>query len=139
MTQSIIYTVEDDDDDRGFLLDAFEVNGCTKELVFFYSYEELLQVLDSLPDHNLPQLIILDNHIQSKSAVATIDLLLNNTRFRQVKLAIYTTSLPTKTCADYMAQGVHLCLEKGTTVEEIRVDISKFCQLAASSMESAAD
>ena len=138
MNLSIIFAVEDDADDRDFLQDAFELIGCTKEMIFYYSYEELLQAVDRLPDDKLPQLIILDNHMQGITAVATIELLLHNPRLPKVKLAIYTASLPAKTCEDYKAQGVHLCLQKGSTIEEIRADVLKFCQLAASSMEGEA-
>src|SRR5687768_7683270 len=98
MTHSRIFAVEDDADDRGFLQEAFDEIGCTKELHFFELYEELLMVINSVSQDKLPQLIILDNQIQHSSAVSTIDQLLQNPRLAQVKVAVYTTSLPTNMC-----------------------------------------
>ncbi|HEY1112693.1 MAG TPA: hypothetical protein VGE66_04005 [Chitinophagaceae bacterium] len=138
MTQSRIFAVEDDVEDRTFLQEAFKVNGCTKELLFLELFEELQMFLNNLSLDKLPQLIILDNYINSISAVSTIDLLVHNPRLAHVKLAIYTTSLPARTCADYIAQGVHLCLQKGSTAEQINEDVTKFCKLAASSIEGEA-
>jgi CheY-like chemotaxis protein len=132
MNQSRIFVVEDDADDRDFLTTALAILGCTNELVFFNSYEELLDYLDSLPIDKLPQLIILDNQIQSTNATDTVQQLLSNLRLQHVKLAIYTASLPAYICAAYTKQGVDLCLEKGSNMEEVNEDASKFCRLAAS-------
>lgn len=136
MNQSIIFVVEDDADDSDFLHDALELLGCAKDLLFFNSYEELLECLDKLPVDKLPHLIILETHIQGVNATSTVHELLSDIRLRPVKLAIYTASLPAYICERYIRQGVHLCLEKGSTMEAINKDASKFCCLAESALES---
>jgi CheY-like chemotaxis protein len=136
MNQSRIFVVEDDADDREFLQDALELLDCTNELVFFYSYEELLECLESLPVDKLPHLIVLENHIQSINAAVTVHQLLSNIRLLPVKLAIYTASLPACICERYTRQGVHLCVEKGSNMVAVNEDASQFCQLAARAQES---
>jgi CheY-like chemotaxis protein len=137
MNQSRIFVVEDDADDRDFLTTALGILGCTNDLVFFYSYKELLDYLDGLSIDKLPQLIILDNQIQSINATHTIQQLLSNLRLQHIKLAIYTASLPAYICAAYIKLGVDLCLEKGANMEEVNEDASKFCRLAASARAGA--
>lgn len=136
MKQAIIFVVEDDADDREFLHDALELLGCAKDLLFFNSYEELLERLDRMPVEQLPILIILESHIQGVNATDTVHELLSDLHFRHIKLAIYTASLPACICERYMKQGVHLCLEKGSNREAVNEDASKFCWLAASALES---
>lgn len=136
MNQFRIFVVEDDADDRDSLCDALELTGWTKELVFFNTYEGLLECLDGLPVNKLPQLVIQENDIQGINVTATVHQLLSNSRLLPVKSAIYTTSLPACICEYYTRQGVHLCLEKGFTMKADNEDASKFCQLTGSALEN---
>jgi CheY-like chemotaxis protein len=126
MKQYRIFTVEDDVDDRDFLREAFEENGCVEELLHFFSCKAFLQYINTVPDEILPHLIILENSIQGQNSIETVDCIKNNPRLAHIKMAIYTDSLQGKVKTEYMDRGVNLCMEKGNNMRALKEDVASF-------------
>jgi CheY-like chemotaxis protein len=124
-----IFTVEDDEDDRDFLQEAFAENGCIEELRHFFTYEALFQHIDTLPDEKLPQLIILDNQVQGAYGSTALETIKSNPRLSNVKLALYSSCLQASVKSGCISHGVNLCLEKGNSLQAIKDHVSRFCLL----------
>jgi CheY-like chemotaxis protein len=129
MNQYRIFTVEDDSDDRDFLKEAFDENGCVEELHHFFTYEALFLYMDTLPDAKLPHLIILDNQVQGADGNTAVESIKGNPRLSNIKLALYASCLQDRVKADCVAHGVNLCLEKGNSLQAINEDVSRFYRL----------
>jgi CheY-like chemotaxis protein len=126
MNQYRVFTVEDDADDRDFLQEAFDENGCAEELHHFFTYEALFQYIDRLPDEKLPHLIILDNQVQGTNGIMAVDTIKADPRLGTVKLALYSSCMQDKVKVDCMEHGINLCLEKGSSIQAIKDHVSMF-------------
>ena len=58
--KNIVFIVDDDPDDRQIILDAFIENDFNIDYVFIENGDQLIDTLGTLPNEQLPSLILLD-------------------------------------------------------------------------------
>lgn len=87
-----IIIVEDDEEDRMLLTEAFVPKGF-KEFLVLSSGPELLSYLDSLDDETyLPHLIITDLNMPIVSGFDLLKLIKSNPRYQRIEVIVFTTS-----------------------------------------------
>jgi CheY-like chemotaxis protein len=87
-----IIIVEDDEEDRMLLTEAFVPKGFNDFLVLS-SGPELLSYLDSLDDETyLPHLIITDLNMPFVSGFDLLRLIKSNPRYQQIEVIVFSTS-----------------------------------------------
>ena len=91
----LIMVAEDDADDRVLLSDAFAESGVQVEIEFVADGVELLARLaerDALPDHGLPDLVLLDLNMPRMDGREALRAIRDNDRLRHLPVIILTTS-----------------------------------------------
>ncbi|CCH53815.1 Response regulator rcp1 [Fibrisoma limi BUZ 3] len=89
---NVIFTADDDEDDRLLLKQAFDQQSPECQLVFFTDGDELLSALMNLPFGELPRLIILDLNMPRMSGFEVLKRLKAHPRLRIIPVVVMTTS-----------------------------------------------
>jgi CheY-like chemotaxis protein len=116
--------VDDDEDDRIFLDEAFLQLGYDAEVKKFKDASGLFHYLESIDNLMLPSLIVLDNQIAEQNALTIIDRLYTQPRFRDIPIIVCSSMLSPAKQRELLASGVYACFEKGDNMEET-VDLAK--------------
>jgi CheY-like chemotaxis protein len=114
-----ILVVEDDEDDRLLINEAFGEIGYGSEVKKFKDGQALLHYLSQMEPVLLPSLIVLDNSLPGLDAIDLLRLLKSDQRYKDIRVVIYTTLLTPVKDEQLRKAGAYLCLEKGTTMQEI--------------------
>lgn len=126
-----VFIVDDDSDDVEMLVSAFEKLHCTHPIQSFSSGEQLLKTMETLPQTELPQLVILDHQLPGAAGSETLLRLRANEKYKAVAIVVYSTSIPPQKITFLEEHGANLCLLKGNSVSEISEQVKSFCSLAA--------
>ena len=103
--RKLIFIVDDDPDDRQFILDALLENSSCIDHLFINSAEQLLITLSSSPDH-YPDLILLDLNMYGVRGIQALKEIRSNSLLNHIPVIILTTSTlenDKKLCYDYGA------------------------------------
>lgn len=92
MDSSVIYLVDDDEDDRFFAKLTFQQHFSDSKLVCFEDGEELLGHVDEQPNGPLPDLVLLDLNMPRINGFDTLRGLKTHEFWKHVPVAILTTS-----------------------------------------------
>jgi DNA-binding response OmpR family regulator len=87
----LIFIVDDDPDDRQFILDALTASNQDIDHLFINNAQELLSVL-SAPENRLPDLILLDLNMPGIMGLQALKEIRHNDSFNQIPIIILTTS-----------------------------------------------
>ena len=87
-----VFVVDDDDDDRYFLKNAFKEHPTPCELIEFENGQELLDFLERDAEAALPDLIILDLNMPRLNGFATLEQVKKHPQWRSIPVVILTTS-----------------------------------------------
>src|SRR5687768_13764392 len=88
-----ILIVDDDEDDRFIIDQAFKEIGYEPEVKKFISGESLLQYLEKIEESLYPSLIVLDNTLPKLDAIAIVSILKSNKKYKQIPVVVYTTTI----------------------------------------------
>jgi len=110
--------VDDDEDDRIFIDDAFLRLGYDAEVKKFKDVSGLFHYLKSIDDSLLPSLIVLDNRIAELEAPAVVKMMYTEERYRSIPIVVYSSMLSPTKQKELIAMGVYACFEKGENMEE---------------------
>jgi len=130
-----ILVVDDDEDDRMLIDEAFLAIGFAAEVKKFTDGKMLFNYLDELDLSLLPSLIVLDNTLPEMDAATIVQRLKENTSFQGIPVVIYTTTFtPTKE-KQLLGSGVYACFEKGTTTKEIEALAKTLKEIATGNLQ----
>ena len=87
-----ILIVDDDNDDREIIRDAFEAAFPEQEYVFIESGDRLLEFLHETTEENIPSLIMLDLNMPGKDGRETLKEIKTHHRLQQIPTIVFTTS-----------------------------------------------
>ena len=91
-TLTFILVVDDDKEDHLILQDYFSEIGLNDYLTYKENGKEALDFLESLPEQNLPDLIVLDLNMPILNGVQTLLQLKRSPRYKNIPVIIYSTS-----------------------------------------------
>ena len=114
MKQSIIYLVDDDEEDRVLMQEAFKTIGLEESLVLFANGEHLMNHLETLEEQQLPHLVVLDYNMPKMNGIEVLTQVKNNATLAPIKIVMYTTSINEKTKKECMQLGALECFIKPT-------------------------
>jgi CheY-like chemotaxis protein len=119
-----ILVVDDDEDDRLMINEAFGDIGYAPEVKKFINGKALLHYMQSIDPSLYPSLLVLDNTLPELNALDLLNILKSNPSYKEIPVVVYTTLLTTTKKEQLLAAGAYAAFEKGTTFEEI-VQIAK--------------
>lgn len=114
-----ILVVDDDEDDRILIDEAFMEIGHDAEVKKFIDAKAMFKYLSDIDTSLLPSLIVLDNTLPGIDTEHVVSLLKESDTYKNIPIVIYTTAISKASKAHLLSLGVYACYEKGSTMEEI--------------------
>ncbi|MFE3848467.1 response regulator [Flavobacterium sp. LB3P45] len=106
-----ILLADDDEDDRVFFSEAIMELKMDNKLTVFTNGNGLMDYL-VLPDIKLPHILFLDLNMSGKTGIECLREIRANTRFKDVSVAIYSTSSSEKDIEDTFIEGANIYIKK---------------------------
>ncbi|WP_207515788.1 response regulator [Longitalea luteola] len=110
-----IYLVDDDEEDRFLMLQAFKHLGIDEGILQFSNGKQLIKHLSSLEPDHFPQLIILDYNMPVLNGYETLSEIKIKNLSSSIKIVIYSTSINDQQKAQFKKNGALDCFIKPTT------------------------
>lgn len=114
-----ILVVDDDEDDRFMINEAFAEIGYEAEVKKFPGGKMLLNYLKQLEPSLYPSLIVLDNTLPEMDAIGLLQILKNDPAYKNIPVVVYTTLLTPGKKQQLLAAGAQACLQKGNSMQEL--------------------
>ncbi|HUH27246.1 response regulator [Gelidibacter sp.] len=113
MREEYTYVVlaDDDEDDRLFFTDAFEELKMQTKVDIYKDGIELMNALNQ-SDSILPNILFLDLNMPMKSGLECLKEIKSNPRFRDISIAIYSTSASEEDIEDTFVNGANIYIKK---------------------------
>lgn len=106
-----ILLADDDEDDRAFFSEAILELKMDNKLTLFKDGKGLMDYLVD-PDSKLPHILFLDLNMPGKTGIDCLKEIRANTRFKDVSVAIYSTSSSEKDIEDTFIEGANIYIKK---------------------------
>ena len=106
-----ILLADDDEDDRAFFSEAIMELKMDNKLTLFTNGNDLMDYL-LLPDIKLPHILFLDLNMPGKTGIDCLKEIRATTRFKDVSVAIYSTSSSEKDIEDTFIEGANIYIKK---------------------------
>lgn len=106
-----IMLADDDEDDRNFFNDAINELKINNNLTVFKNGSELMDCLEN-PDTTLPHILFLDLNMPSKNGSECLREIRQNPKFKDVSIAIYSTSSAEKDIEETFVGGANIYIKK---------------------------
>lgn len=119
-----VLLADDDDDDRLFFKDAFEEIKMKTQLKTVIDGVELLEYLFQ-PDTVLPHVLFLDLNMPRKGGMECLKEIKSEDRFKDVAIAIYSTSASEEDIEEAFVKGANVYIKKPSDFEELKKVLSK--------------
>ena len=114
-----ILIVEDDDDDRVIIDEAFIEIGYEAEVKKFINGEMMLHYLEKIEASLYPSLIVLDNTLPKLNATDILVILKKDQRFSDIPVIIYTSSISPQKKEQLLSLGAYACIEKAALMHDL--------------------
>lgn len=113
MREDYTYVVlaDDDEDDRLFFVEAFEELKIQTKVGIFKDGVTLMEALN-LADSVLPNILFLDLNMPKKSGLECLKEIKSNTRFKDIAIAIYSTSASEEDIENTFVWGANIYIKK---------------------------
>lgn len=131
-----ILVVDDDEDDRLIIDEAFTAIGFNAEVKKFRNSQALFHYLDSINQSLYPSLIVLDNTLPELEATDILSILKRNEAYQSIPVVVYSTTISPSKKKQLLSMGAHACYKKGNTMQEIIAVVKELKQLAQNNMQS---
>ena len=115
----VILIVEDDEDDRIILDEAFEEIGYASEVKKFINGQSLIEYLEKMEPKLYPSLIVLDNSLPQMDASQLLTSLKNDSRYTHIPIIVYASSVSPQKKEKLMSMGAYACIEKEALMDNI--------------------
>lgn len=106
-----IMLADDDEDDRNFFNDAINELKINNNLTVFKNGRELMDYLER-PDTVLPHILFLDLNMPSKNGNECLAEIRQNPKFKDMSIAIYSTSSSEKDIEETFVGGANIYIKK---------------------------
>lgn len=106
-----IILADDDEDDRMLFKDAFEELKINTKVNMFNDGVELMDYLNT-PDAILPHVLFLDLNMPKKNGIECLHEIKGNSRFRDIAIAIFSTSSSEEHIEETFVQGANIYIKK---------------------------
>ena len=130
-----ILVVDDDEDDRLIIDEAFQQIGYEAEVKKFINGKAQLRYLEQIGPSLYPSLIVLDNTLPELGAGELLSLLKANPAYKPIPVVVYTTGVSPTQKERLLSLGAYACLEKATAMKEIVRVAEELKQLAESNVK----
>lgn len=128
-----IIIVDDNPDAGSLFLSCFQHVNWHHQVKILHDTETLFTLLNKVPDPNLlPTLIILDYKTDHWNEEATLMLLKEDSRFQQIPIALFATSVTKRMQKQLLSLGARLCIKKPTTIDGMHGQVEELIALAKS-------
>ena len=124
-----ILLVEDDEEDRMLIREAFSEIGAADAIHFEVNGEEAIAYLDNHPGA-LPCLIILDLNMPRMNGTQTLRYLKSDERYKDITVIIYSTSVNPLEREACLELGAHSYVIKPTLYQESLDTVTRFYKLS---------
>lgn len=130
-----ILVVDDDEDDRALIDEAFMEIGAGAEVKKFTDGKMLFRYLEQVEPSLYPSLIVLDNTLPELDATDIISRLKAHTGYKDIPVVIYTTALSPVKEQKLLSLGAYACYKKEDTFEQLVVVAKKLRSLAEGNLQ----
>ncbi|WP_178987694.1 response regulator [Winogradskyella schleiferi] len=126
MNEDYIYIAlaDDDEDDRFFFTEAFEELKVTNKVSTFKDGAELMHYLEA-PDNEIPDLLFLDLNMPKKSGIECLKDIKANKKFKDLVIAIYSTSSSEEDVEETFVLGANIYIKKPNDFEKLKKVLSE--------------
>ncbi len=119
-----IILADDDEDDRLFFTDAFDELKINTKVQTYNDGVELMDYLNA-PDSVLPQVLFLDLNMPRKSGMECLEEIKADTRFKDIAIAIYSTSASEEDIENTFVQGANIYIKKPSDFKKLKKALSQ--------------
>ena len=119
-----ITLADDDDDDRLFFTDAFDEIKITTRVKTFNDGVYLMDYLNS-EDATLPNVLFLDLNMPRKSGLECLKEIKQNPKFKDIAIAIYSTSASEEDIENTFVQGANIYIKKPSDFKTLKKVLSE--------------
>jgi DNA-binding response OmpR family regulator len=123
-----IFLADDDEDDRIFFSEAIEDIKMKNKLKLFNDGKDLMDYL-SEPDSILPNILFLDLNMPYKNGLDCLKEIRANDRFKDVSIAIYSTSSSDEDIENTFIEGANIYIKKPNDFSELKKVIKGVFQM----------
>jgi CheY-like chemotaxis protein len=106
-----ILIADDDEDDRTFFSEAMMELKMNNKLTLFNDGKDLMDYLSN-PDIIMPHILFLDLNMPYMSGFECLKVIRANVRFKDVSIAIYSTSSSEKDIEETFVEGANIYIKK---------------------------
>jgi CheY-like chemotaxis protein len=106
-----ILIADDDEDDRTFFCEAMAELKMNNKLTLFNDGKDLIDYLSD-PEIIMPHILFLDLNMPYMSGFECLKLIRSNNRFKDVSIAIYSTSSSEKDIEETFIEGANIYIKK---------------------------
>jgi CheY-like chemotaxis protein len=114
-----IVLVDDDEDDRMIINEAFVQLGYQPDLKKFITGQSLLDYLAKVDSSTLPSLIVLDNTLHELNALDMLSILKSKPEYKSIPVIVYTSALSPSKKEKLLEKGALACIEKGSSAKAV--------------------
>ncbi len=126
MNKKHVILAEDDSDDQFLFINFLSDHPKLALSPAVANGEELIGVLENMPDKDMPAAIILDQNMPKMNGLATLQYLKSNERYAQIPVMVYSTYINDILIRDCMGAGASLVFDKPVDKEGYHEMITAF-------------
>lgn len=119
-----IILADDDEDDRIFFKDAFDELKITTKVNTYNDGVELMNHLNQ-DDIILPNVLFLDLNMPRKNGMECLKEIKSNSRFKDIAVAIYSTSSSEEDIENTFVLGANIYIKKPSDFNELKKTLSQ--------------
>ncbi len=119
-----IILADDDEDDRIFFKDAFDELKITTKVNTYNDGVELMNHLNQ-EDILLPNVLFLDLNMPRKNGMECLKEIKSNSRFKDIAVAIYSTSSSEEDIENTFVLGANIYIKKPSDFNELKKTLSQ--------------
>ncbi|MBO3099696.1 response regulator [Gelidibacter pelagius] len=125
MREDYTYVVlaDDDEDDRLFFTEAFEELKMKTKVDIYKDGVDLMNALNQ-SDSVLPNILFLDLNMPMKSGLECLKEIKDNQRFKDIAIAIYSTSASEEDIEDTFVNGANIYIKKPNNFNNLKKILS---------------
>jgi len=114
-----IFLADDDEDDRNFFSEAITELKMENRVTTFKDGKDLMDYLEK-PDSKLPHILFLDLNMPCKTGFDCLKEIRTNSRFKDISIAIYSTSSSEKDIEETFVGGANVYIKKPNDFSKLK-------------------